>query len=105
MKNNADIKENTLLKINYELLNILLKDHSTNNNIIWATDNYIDKGIGFNVTDNIRIESITGCNGNIIKPRIKKNKKEQMKRIRDKAEVFTPSWICNSQNNLIDDAW
>lgn len=105
MENNADIKENTLLKLNYELLNILLKDHSTNNNIIWATDNYIDRGIGFNITDNIRIESVTGYNGNIIKPRVKKSKKEQEKRIRDKAEVFTPSWICNSQNNLIDDAW
>lgn len=21
------------------------------------------------------------------------------------AEVFTPSWVCNAQNNLIDDAW
>ena len=21
------------------------------------------------------------------------------------AEVFTPSWICNAQNNLIDEAW
>jgi hypothetical protein len=21
------------------------------------------------------------------------------------AEVFTPSWICNAQNNLIDNAW
>lgn len=21
------------------------------------------------------------------------------------AEVFTPSWICNPQNNLIDNAW
>jgi hypothetical protein len=21
------------------------------------------------------------------------------------AEVFTPSWICNAQNNLIDNTW
>ena len=28
-----------------------------------------------------------------------------MKRTKDKAEVFTPSWICNEQNNLVDDAW
>lgn len=105
MKNNADIKENTLLKTNYQLLHILLKDHTTNNNIIWATDNYKDKGIGFNITDNIKIENITGYYGNIIMPRVKKSKKEQEKRIRDKAEVFTPSWICNLQNNLIDNAW
>ena len=28
-----------------------------------------------------------------------------MKRIKDNGEVFTPSWICNEQNNLADDAW
>ena len=26
-------------------------------------------------------------------------------RTRDKAEVFTPSWICNAQNNLVDEHW
>jgi hypothetical protein len=35
-----DIKENDLLKIDLELLAILLKDKTTGNNIIWATDNY-----------------------------------------------------------------
>ena len=93
MKKTTDIKENTLLNTNYELMSILLKDHTTNRNIIWATDNYKEKGIGFDVKDNIRIESVTGNNGNIIKPRVKKSKREQEKRIKDKAEVFTPSWI------------
>ena len=37
---NIDIKENDLLKIDPELLSILLKDKTTGNNIIWATDNY-----------------------------------------------------------------
>jgi len=23
----------------------------------------------------------------------------------NKAEVFTPSWVCNEQNNLIDEQW
>jgi len=41
----------------------------------------------------------------IIKPRVEKSKEEQQKRIRGKAEVFTPSWICNKQNNLVDNAW
>lgn len=48
---------------------------------------------------------ITCVNGEVIKPRIKKTKEEQQARIRGKAEVFTPSWVCNCQNNLIDDAW
>lgn len=29
----------------------------------------------------------------------------QSSRTRDKAEVFTPSWICNAQNNLVDEQW
>jgi hypothetical protein len=38
-------------------------------------------------------------------PRVKKDKDLQQSRVRDMAEVFTPSWICNAQNNLIDNAW
>lgn len=29
----------------------------------------------------------------------------QQQRSREMAEVFTPSWICNKQNNLIDNTW
>lgn len=38
-------------------------------------------------------------------PRIAKEQDSQRSRSREMAEVFTPSWVCNSQNNLIDDAW
>jgi hypothetical protein len=41
----------------------------------------------------------------MIRPRAVKSKEEQDIRIKDKAEVFTPAWICNAQNNLIDEAW
>ncbi len=51
------------------------------------------------------VEKVTGFYGELIKPRVKKTKEEQNIRIRDKAEVFTPSWICNKQNNLIDNNW
>lgn len=102
---NVDIKENTIYNINEELLSILLIDHSSGRNIIWATDNYINKGLGYGIKDEITIEKVTGYLGQVIKPRIKKSKLERNKRIRDKAEVFTPSWICNQQNNLIDNSW
>lgn len=105
MQDNADIKENTILKLSYDLLNILLQDHTTNKNIIWGTDNYSQRGNGYQFHNPITIHSITGDNGDIIKPRVKKSKKEQEKRVREKAEVFTPSWICNKQNNLVDNAW
>lgn len=36
-------------------------------------------------------------------PRVEKSKEEQKRRVKAKAEVFTPSWVCNLQNNLIDD--
>ena len=105
MEQKVDIKENYIYELDNKLLEILLKDHSSNKNIIWATDNYVLKGKGYYPHDNISLKSITGRNGLVIKPRVKKSKKEQNKRIKDKAEVFTPSWICNAQNNLIDEAW
>lgn len=41
----------------------------------------------------------------VIRPRALKTKEEQVGRTKDMAEVFTPSWVCNAQNNLVDDAW
>lgn len=104
-KNLIDVKENYINRLDAELLAILLKDRSSGQNIIWATDNYSDRGVGYQSEDFITIESITGHNGNVVKPRVEKSKKEQIERIKQKAEVFTPSWICNMQNNLVDNAW
>ena len=104
-KSKIDIKENYICRLDNELLTILLRDRSSDKNIIWATDNYSSCGYGYQSNDYITVKAITGYHGNIIKPRSKKSKKEQEARIRDKAEVFTPSWICNKQNNLVDNAW
>lgn len=104
-QNQIDIKENYIYKLDHELLEILLKDRSSKKNIIWATDNYSHKGSGYQFSDEISIMAITGHNGGVVKPRTEKSKEEQAERIRDKAEVFTPSWICNKQNNLVDNAW
>ena len=104
-KNNIDIKENYIYQLNSKLLAILLLDKSSGKNIIWATDNYVDRGVGYRSNDEIMIDSITHRNGSVIKPRTTKSKKEQSIRVREKAEVFTPSWVCNNQNNLVDNAW
>ena len=48
---------------------------------------------------------ILGKHKNIIQPRINKSIIEKQKRIKEKGEVFTPSWVCNHQNNLIDNVW
>lgn len=100
----VDVKENTIFNLDPEILGILLIDRTTNKNIIWATDNYKKYGKGYGIKDRITIEKITGYNGNIIKPRIKKSKEEQTYRTKNKAEVFTPSWVCNNMNNLVDDS-
>ena len=106
----VDIKENDILRMSPDLLNTLLKDHTLSTedkqvNIFWATDNYADRGEGFQYNDQITIETITGENGDVIVPRALKSRATQQQRSREMAEVFTPSWICNKQNNLVDNAW
>lgn len=88
-----------------KVLEILLIDRTTNRNIIWGTDDYENLGKEYNSHFPILFHLITGKNGNIIQPRILKTKENQGNRTKEKAEVFTPSWICNVQNNLVDKAW
>ena len=105
MEHLIDIKENDIRQQFPEVLETLLRDHTTKQNIFWATDNYIHLGEKYAYNAPILPELITGNNGNIIMPRVQKDKELQQARVRDMAEVFTPSWICNAQNNLIDSAW
>lgn len=110
-----DILEDDILKLDIEVLERLLWDHSRpkfivdgqerHHHIYWATDNYQDRGDGFNFFDEITIPTITGENVQVVRPRASKSKEEQELRTREKAEVFTPSWVCNAQNNMVDEAW
>lgn len=88
-----------------EILEILLLDKTTNKNIIWGTDDYEYLGDEYCSKYPIQYHLITGKNRNVIQPRILKSKKNQVIRTKSKAEVFTPSWICNAQNNLVDKYW
>lgn len=105
MSNEVDILENDIRDQYPEVLEILLHDHTTQKNIFWATYNYENFGKGYEYHSPILPKLITGENGNVIMPRVEKDKSLQQARSRDMAEVFTPSWICNAQNNLIDNAW
>lgn len=100
-----DILENDILELYPGVFDILLRDHTTQKNIFWATDNYKELGEYYQYSSEILTESITGKNGNVIMPRVKKDTLIQQTRVRNMAEVFTPSWVCNAQNNLVDDAW
>lgn len=98
----TNFNEQEFLENNLDILSILLIDRTTKKNIIWATNNYKRKG--FFEKNCILIDNLIG-KFNPIKPRVEKNKIVQAKRSKDMAEVFTPSWICNKQNNLIDNEW
>ena len=97
-----DVDEN---KWSIDILKTLLIDRTTNRNIIWGTDDYEYLGNQYHSHFPIEIELITGNNSNIIRPRILKTKEKQGSRRKGRAEVFTPSWVCNAQNNLVDNAW
>ncbi|MBD3750120.1 MAG: restriction endonuclease subunit M [Sphingobacteriales bacterium] len=105
MRTGIDILENEILEQYPDVLEILLRDHTTQKNIFWATDNYQHLGEAYRFNSQILPELITGENGDIIMPRVHKDKILQQSRSKEMAEVFTPSWICNAQNNLIDNAW
>lgn len=101
----VDIREDDLRDISPEVLETLLRDHTTGNNIFWATHDYEALGSAYDYHSQILPELITGENGMVIRPRVLKSKAEQTDRAKEMAEVFTPSWVCNAQNNLVDEAW
>ena len=63
MEQNIDIKENYIYQLDANLLAILLLDKSSGKNIIWATDNYAERGFGYQSSDQIMVDSITHRNG------------------------------------------
>lgn len=86
---NASNVAHEFIKINY---------HDTNpSKVIWGTDDYESRGTGYKFHD--AIEDFSA-----IVPRIEKSATEQRRRAKSKAEVFTPAWVCNLSNNLIDSA-
>ena len=99
--NNIDIREDYLAKKG-NLLEILLQDRTTSQNILWATDSYTTMGEMFAPLVQIKTELVTGIYGSLIQPRALKSKEEQLYRTRDKAEVFTPLSIVKQMNEACD---
>ena len=88
-----DIKE---FNIPRNILEILLKDRTTGQNILWGTDQY-----GYNPKSSIEIKQI--ISGDIIKPRVLKSQEDQKSRTDSKAEVYTPIEIIKKMNDAVDD--
>ena len=100
-----DVREDDLMALSPEVLATLLRDHTTGRNIFWATHDYEALGMMYDYHAEILPELITGEHGMVIRPRVLKSKEKQTDRAKDMAEVFTPSWVCNAQNNLVDEVW
>lgn len=103
--NPSDIVEDELQKIYPGVLKELLLDRASHKNIIWATFEYEKFGRDYSFPNLITPTSITGKQGNIIRPRILKILKDKDLRTRERAEVFTPTWLCNEQINGVDNIW
>jgi len=99
--NSIDIHEDYLLKKGH-LLDILLQDKTTSQNILWATDSYEANGSSFASDAHITANLVTGKYGQLIQPRAVKSKEEQLIRTREKAEVFTPLHIVKQMNDACD---
>ena len=100
-----DISENDISKLNRDLLDILLFDRTSRKHIIWGTDDYAEMGPEYSAGNEITQGLITGMKGKVIQPRVLKAQTQKRYRTRARAEVFTPSWVCNAQNNLVDAQW
>ena len=87
------------------VLDVLLADRSTEQNIIWATSAYEKLGDGFGEYDQIKIDQITGEHAELIKRRAQKDKDQKTALTRVHAEVFTPTWICKLMIDQADDEW
>jgi hypothetical protein len=101
----VDINEDEIIEFGEQILSILLKDRTTGRNIIWGTSDYKELGDFYRDNEEINSALITGIHRRVIQPRITKSKMSQSSRTKEKAEVFTHSWLCNEQNNLIDEQW
>jgi hypothetical protein len=105
LEKKIDILEDDIADIDPKILKMLLKDKTTRKNILWCTKDYEYLGNEYDERVEMKAELITGAFFNVIQPRAAKSKEVQERRIRKRAEVFTPSWICNEQNNQVDEAW
>lgn len=84
------------------ILPYLLLDKTTGNNIIFATNAYNS----YSIEEKTEISvSLLKKISNLIQPRVLKSEEEKAKRTKNKAEVFTPAWICNKMNNHCDEEW
>ena len=95
-------REDDLLALSPDVLALLLRDHTTGRNIFWATHDYETLGSKYDYHSEILPELLTGKNGKVICPRVLKSKEQQTDRVKDMAEVFTPSWVVKMMVDYVE---
>ena len=85
-----------------DVLEELLKDRTTEQNIIFATNIYKEIDSSINEKTQITKAYIDKIS---LQPRFSKTLKEKSERTRNKAEIFSSSWICNRMINYYDQEW
>ena len=100
---------NGLININEypvkEVLDLLLKDKTTKQNILFATDNYASLGEEFSETSQMTVEKLLNVDACELQPRVMKSMEAQKLRTKVKAEVMTPGWIVCKMNAYADEEW
>ena len=98
-----------LIELQFDFLQLVLKtllqDKNTGKNIIWATNEYIKFGPEYLSDSEMISYTVNALDLNLLQPRVTKSKETQKGRTKDKAEVFTPSWICDYMNSYCDFDW
>ena len=87
------------------LLGRLLEDKTSKTNILWATDAYQKLGDDYRRDKEIKPYMITGSKSNVIKNRARKELEQQAERTKQRAEVFTPLWVCQKMIDHADEMW
>ena len=100
-----NIQDDILKIYSMGLLSRALEDKTTKRRILWATDAYGIFGQKYERNEEIQSELIIGANAGVIKTRARKAMEQQSERTRQRAEVFTPLWICRKMNDYADEVW
>ncbi len=87
------------------LLKALLKDKTTQRNIVWASPSYEGMGKSFCSDQPIQRSLLVGKHQSIIQARVEKHARKQEQRTRSSGEVFTPPWLVDKQVSAVLEEW
>lgn len=101
----AGLRAQWSLTLDEKLIELLLADKTTGQNLRWATDSKGESTSIHTAADFLTAACLDPGSECFLRSRVEKTTDEQAVRTKDLAEVFTPAWVVNEQNNLVDDAW